>query len=156
MGLYRHNIKTVKTKHSRCLRDPDSPSRCVSARSWLTSSAPRRTRSSPDPRWSSASGPTSRPTSSRTPRTSSTSLPTRMTVLVQKCVLLLNSKPGVVVLGLLHHLGALLPLVRLRLLLVVLVRLAHHHDVLASPEWVGVELDWVKVGVRVGPLSLVA
>merc|ERR1712203_417278 len=56
--LYRHNIKTVKTKHSRCLGDPDSPSRCVSARSWLTSSAPRRTRSSPDPRWSSASGPT--------------------------------------------------------------------------------------------------
>ena len=36
------------------------------------------------------------------------------------------TKPGVVVLGLLHHLGALLPLVRLRLLLVVLVRLAHH------------------------------
>merc|ERR1712156_769617 len=40
-----------------------------------------------------------------------------MAVLVEKCVLLLNSKPGVVVLGLLHHLGALLPLVRLRLLL---------------------------------------
>ena len=44
------------------------------------------------------------------------------------------TKPGVVVLCLLHHLGALLPLVRLRFLLVVLERLAHHHDVLASPD----------------------
>ena len=47
------------------------------------------------------------------------------------------TKPGVVVLGLLHHLGALLPLVRLRLLLVVFVGLAHHHDVLPSPDVVG-------------------
>merc|ERR1719174_3024163 len=54
-------------------------------------------------------------------------------VLVEKGVLLLNSEPGVVVLGLLHHLGALLPLVGLSLLLVVLVGLAHHHDVLATP-----------------------
>ena len=42
------------------------------------------------------------------------------------------TKPWVVVLGLLHHLCTLLPLVRLSLLLVVLVRLAHHHDVLAA------------------------
>merc|ERR550525_1919784 len=54
-----------------------------------------------------------------------------VTILVKKGVLLLNSKPWVVVLGLLHHLCTLLPLVRLGLLLVVLVRLAHHHDVLA-------------------------
>ena len=51
------------------------------------------------------------------------------------------TKPGVVVLGLLHHLGALLPLVRLRLLLVVLVRLAHHHDVLPSPDVVGHQIN---------------
>ena len=44
-------------------------------------------------------------------------------------------------LGLLHHLGALLPLVRLRLLLVVLVGLAHHHDVLASPDVVGHQIN---------------
>ena len=44
------------------------------------------------------------------------------------------TKPGVVVLGLLHHLGALLPLVGLRPLLVVLVGLAHHHDVLATSD----------------------
>ena len=42
------------------------------------------------------------------------------------------TKPWVVVLCLLHDFGALLPLVRLSLLLVVLVRLAHHHDVLAT------------------------
>ena len=51
------------------------------------------------------------------------------------------TKPGVVVFGLLHHLGALLPLVRLRLLLVVLVRFAHHHDVLASPDVVGHKIN---------------
>ena len=84
-------------------------------------------------------------------------------------------------LGLLHHLGALLPLVSLGLLLVVLVRLAHNHYVLTTPvgasvggaaaceirvkvqlqvcyipEWVWVVLDRVKVGVRVGTLSLIA
>lgn len=51
------------------------------------------------------------------------------------------TKPGMVVFGLLHHLGALLPLVRLRLLLVVLVRLAHYHDVLASPDVVGQQIN---------------
>ena len=84
-------------------------------------------------------------------------------------------------LGLLHHLGALLPLVSLGLLLVVLVRLTHNHYVLTTPvgasvggaaageirvkvqlqvcyipEWVWVVLDRVKVGVRVGTLSLIA
>merc|ERR1712045_864257 len=48
--LYRHNIKIVKTTNSRCPRDPDSPSPCSCPPSWLTSSAPRRARSSPDPR----------------------------------------------------------------------------------------------------------
>merc|ERR1719285_888755 len=78
-----------------------------------------------------------------------------VTILVKKGVLLLNSKPWVVVLGLLHHLCALLPLVRLSLLLVILVRLTHHHDVLATSEGVWVEFDRVKVGIRVGSFSLV-
>merc|ERR1712045_675329 len=65
-----------RPKHLRCPRDPDSQNPWLSARSWLTSSAPRRTRSSPGPRLSRDSGPTSRPTSFRTPRTSSTSPPT--------------------------------------------------------------------------------
>merc|ERR1712165_512098 len=78
-----------------------------------------------------------------------------VTVLVEKGVFLLNSEPGVVALGLLHHLGALLPLVGLSLLLVVLVGLAHHHDVLATPEGVRVEFDWVEVGIGVGSFSLV-
>merc|ERR1712079_350375 len=64
--LYRHNIKIVKTTNSRCPRDPDSPSPCSCPPSWLTSSAPRRARSSPDPSWSRGSGPTSSPRSSRT------------------------------------------------------------------------------------------
>merc|ERR1712088_740045 len=63
-----------------------------------------------------------------------------VSILVKKGVLLLKAEPWVVVLGLLHHLGALLPLV------VVLVGLAHHHDVLATSEGVRVEFDWVEVG----------
>ena len=72
---------------------------------------------------------------------------------------------------LLHDFGALLPLVRLSLLLVVLVCLAHHHDILATsgifpinickqlliqnqPEGVRIEFDRVKVGIRVRPFSL--
>merc|ERR1712055_745240 len=78
-----------------------------------------------------------------------------VTILVKKGVLLLNSKPWVVVLGLLHNLCALLPLVSLSLLLVVLVRLTHHHDVLATSEGVWVEFNRVKVGIRVGTFSLV-
>merc|ERR1711950_52865 len=55
--LYRHNIKIVKTTNSRCPRDPDSPSPCSCPPSWLTSSAPRRARSSPDPSGQEALGP---------------------------------------------------------------------------------------------------
>ena len=54
------------------------------------------------------------------------------------------------------HLIARFSVVRLRRLLVVLVGLAHHQDVVAAPEGVGVDLDGVKVGVGVGPLRLVA
>ena len=48
-----------------------------------------------------------------------------------------------------------LPLVGVSRLLVVLVRLAQHQDVVAPPEGVRVDLDWVQVGVGVGALSLV-
>merc|ERR1712018_762225 len=69
--LYRHNNKDCQDyKLSRCPRDPDSPSLSTSVLSSLTSLEPRRERSSPDPRLSSASGLTSRARSSRTPRTS--------------------------------------------------------------------------------------
>merc|ERR550517_2422075 len=76
-------------------------------------------------------------------------------VLVQQSVLLLDTEPWVVVLGLLHHLLTGLPLVGVSWQLVVLVRLAQHQDVVAPPEGVRVDLDWVQVGVRVGALSLV-
>ena len=49
-----------------------------------------------------------------------------------------------------------LPLVRISGQLVVLVGLAHHQDVVASSEGVGVDLDRVEVGVGVGALGLVA
>merc|ERR1719242_2210275 len=73
-------------------------------------------------------------------------------VLVQQSVLLLDTEPWVVVLGLLHHLLAGLPLVGVSWQLVVLVRLAQHQDVVAPPEGVRVDLDGVQVGVGVGAL----
>merc|ERR1740128_242421 len=78
-----------------------------------------------------------------------------MSVLGKECVLLLDTEPGMGVFGLSHNLLADLSVVGLCGLLVVLVSLAHHHDVLSSPEWIGVDLDGVQVGVAVLPLSLV-
>ena len=59
------------------------------------------------------------------------------------------------VLRLLHDLETGLAVVGAGRLLVVLVGLAQHQDVVAPPEGVRVDLDWVQVGVRVGALSLV-
>ena len=52
-----------------------------------------------------------------------------MGVLVEQSVLLLNSEPGMLVLGLLHNLLAHLPVVRVGWLLVVFVGFAHHQNV---------------------------
>merc|ERR1711963_412620 len=77
-------------------------------------------------------------------------------VLAQQGVLLFNAKPGMLVLCFLHNLIASFPVVGLSRLLVVLVRLAHHHDVAAAPERILVHLDRVQVRVRVAALSLIA
>ena len=78
-----------------------------------------------------------------------------MSILIKESVLLFYSKPGVLILGLVHHLIACLAVVGVRWLLVVLVGLAHYEYVVASSEWVGVQLDRVEVGVRVGTFRLV-
>ena len=38
--------------------------------------------------------------------------------------------------------------------LVILVGLAHHHDVVSASEWIRIDLDWMKISVRVASLSL--
>ena len=72
-----------------------------------------------------------------------------MSIIIQQGVLLLNTKPGVLLLGLLHHLQAGLAVVGVYWFFVVLLGVAHHHDVVSTSEWVGIDLHWVKVGVRV-------
>merc|ERR1719219_978185 len=81
--------------------------------------------------------------------------PEGMLVLVQQSVLLLDTEPGMVILGLLHHLLTSLPLVGVSGKLVVLVGLAQDQDVVASSEGVRVDLHRVKVSVGVGALGLV-
>merc|ERR1711936_1224194 len=77
-------------------------------------------------------------------------------VLAQQSVLLFNAKPGMLVLCFLHNLITSFPVVGLSRLLVVLVRLAHHHDVVAAPERILVHLYRVQVRVRVTAFSLIA
>ena len=77
-----------------------------------------------------------------------------MLVLVEKGVLLLNTEPGLLVLGLLHDLVAELAVVGLSGLLVVLVGLAEDNLVVSQPEGIFVQGNRVKVDIRVGALSL--
>merc|ERR1719500_1428526 len=77
-------------------------------------------------------------------------------VLAQKSVLLFNAKPRVLVFCLVHDLVARFSVVGLRWLLVVLVGFAHHHDIVATPEWVPVHLNRVQIGVGIAALGLIA
>merc|ERR1719500_774692 len=77
-------------------------------------------------------------------------------VLAQKSVLLFNAKPRVLVFCLVHDLVACFSVVGLRWLLVVLVGFAHHHDIVAAPEWIPVHLDRVEISVGIAALGLIA
>ena len=77
-----------------------------------------------------------------------------MLVLIQKGVLLLDPEPRVLVLGLLHDLVALLPVVGLGGLLVVLEGLAQDDLVVAQAERVPVHGHGIEVDVGVGALGL--
>ena len=77
-----------------------------------------------------------------------------MHVLIEKSVFLLDSEPGLLVLGLLHDLIAALSVVGLCWLLVVFVGLAEDQFVVVQPEGVIVDGNGVEVGVRVSALSL--
>ena len=75
---------------------------------------------------------------------------------VEERVLLLDTKPGLGAGSLLHHLGALLPLVGGGGLVLVVVGVAHHQDVVTLGEGAGLHLDGLQVGVRVLSVGLVA
>ena len=77
-------------------------------------------------------------------------------VTIEQSVLLLDTKPGLLVLSLLHDLQAGGPVVGGHGLLLVVVGVAQDQDVVPSSEGTGVHLDWSEVHVRVGPVSLVA
>ena len=79
----------------------------------------------------------------------------RVTVSIKQSVLLLHPKPRHLLLGFLHHLVAQLTVVGAGGSLVVLVGLAHHHDVLSTSDGIRVDLAGVKVGVGVTALRLV-
>ena len=79
-----------------------------------------------------------------------------MLVAVEQSVLLLDTKPGLLVLGLLHDLLALLPVVGGHRLLEVVVGLAEDQQVVSPGEGTGIHLDWSDVDIRVISVSLVA
>ena len=78
-----------------------------------------------------------------------------MAISVQQGILLLHPKPRFLLLGFLHHLPAQLAVVGPRGSLVVLVGLAHHHDVLSTSDGIRVDLAGVEVSVGVTALRLV-
>ena len=75
-------------------------------------------------------------------------------VIIEQGVLLLNSKPGLLILRLLHDLKTLLPLVCLHGLAFVVVGIAQDEEVVTLGEWAGVHLDWVNVDIAVFASSL--
>ena len=80
----------------------------------------------------------------------------RVLVTVKQRVLLLDTKPRLLMLRLLHDLQAFLPVVGRHCLLLVVVGLTQDQDVVPPGEGAGVDLDRSQVDVRVGSVRLVA
>ena len=74
--------------------------------------------------------------------------------LIEKSVLLLNSKPRILILAPLHELIALLAVVGVSGLLVMLVGLAQDKLIVSQAEGVAVHGHRIEVDIRVGALSL--
>merc|ERR1712035_79158 len=79
----------------------------------------------------------------------------RMLVIIKQGVLLLNSKPGFVLLGLLHDLKTLFPVVGNHGLVLVIISFTKHKDVITEGEWTRVHLDRLQIHIRIGTISLV-
>ena len=79
-----------------------------------------------------------------------------MLVAVKQGVLLLNTEPGLLMLGLLHDLLALVPVVGRHRLLEVAVGLTEDQQVVSPGEGTGIHLDRSQVDIRVVSVGLVA
>ena len=77
-----------------------------------------------------------------------------MLVGVKQGVLLLDPKPWMMINRLVHNFLGSFPMVGLGWSVVILECLTHHHDVVSASEWIRIDLDWMKVSVRVASLSL--
>ena len=72
-----------------------------------------------------------------------------MLVIIEQSVLLLNSKPGILILSLLHQLETIPPLVCLHWLIFEVVCLAQDEDVVPLGKWARIHLSWLKVNIAV-------
>ena len=100
------------------------------------------------------SGPDSAVVRSLGPRVAILGPTERLLVIVEQGVLLLNSKPWLLILGLLHNLKTLLPLVGLHWLVLVVIRITQDEEVVALVERAGVHLDWMNVDITIFASSL--
>ena len=72
-----------------------------------------------------------------------------MLVIIEQRILLLDPKPGLLILCLLHQLETDLPLVSLHGLVFEVVGVAQDEDVVTLSKWTGIHLDWLKVDIAV-------
>ena len=100
------------------------------------------------------SGPDSAVVRSLGPRVAVLGPTERLLVIIEQGVLLLNSKPGLLVLCLLHDLKTILPLVGLHWLIFVVIRVTEDEEIVSLGERAGGHLDWMKVDIPIGASSL--
>ena len=100
------------------------------------------------------SGPNSTVIGSLGPRVAVFGPTERLLVIIEQSVLLLNSKPGLLILGLLHDLKTLLSLVGLHWLVFVVIRITQDEEVVSLVERAGVHLDWMNVDITIFASSL--
>ena len=72
-----------------------------------------------------------------------------MLVIIEQSILLLNTKPRLQILRLLHQLETDLPVVCLHWLVFIVVGVAQDEDVVPLGKWTGINLDWLKVDIAV-------
>lgn len=79
----------------------------------------------------------------------------RPAIEIQQSVLLLDTKPGILILDRLHRLVRAIPLIRFRRRLVAVIRVAENELVVTATEWIIVNGHRVQEYIAVGAISLV-
>ena len=78
-----------------------------------------------------------------------------MLVIIKQGVLLLDPKPGFVLLGLLHDLKTLFPVVSDHGLIFVIISFTKNKDVITEGKGTRVHLDRLQIHIRIGSISLI-